>query len=191
LKTDGELVRQVLAGERCAESVRSAEGDLVRRWSARILAFCHARVGNHHAAEDLAQEALLRGLRGLKTLQAPEHFGTWLCAIAVRVCLDWRKAKQSSQVPFSVLDAGGGLAELATAAGSAEERIDHQDDVRRLLEEVQSLSETHREILMLYYYQDVTYQELAEMLGVSAATVNARLTQARAILRERLLATRR
>ena len=186
LKTDGELVRQVLAGE------RMAEGDLVRRWSARILAFCHARVGNHHAAEDLAQEALLRGLRGLKTLQAPEHFGTWLCSIALRVCLDWRKAKQSSQVPFTVLNASGRADELAaTAADTAEANVDRQDDVRRLLEEVDSLAEPLREILMLYYYQDVTYQELAEMLGVSTATVNARLTQARAQLRERLLATRR
>jgi RNA polymerase sigma-70 factor (ECF subfamily) len=184
LTTDGELVRQVLAGDR-----RACE-DLVGRWSARVLAFCHARVGNHHAAEDLAQESLLRGLRGLGTLQAPEQFGTWLCGIAVRVCRDWRKARQSSQVPFTVLN--GSPAELAaTAADAAEERVDRQDEVRRMLEEVESLSQSHREILMLYYYQDVTYQELAEMLGVSAATVNARLTQARAILRERLLATRR
>jgi RNA polymerase sigma-70 factor (ECF subfamily) len=184
LKTDGELVRLALAGER-----RACE-DLVRRWSARILAFCHARVGNYHAAEDLAQESLLRGLRGLATLQAPEQFGTWLCGIALRVCRDWRKAKQSSQVPFTVLS--GPPAELAvTSADAAEEHVDRQDDVRRLLEEVASLPEPHREILMLYYYQDVTYQELARMLGVSTATVNARLTQARALLRERLLATRR
>jgi DNA-directed RNA polymerase specialized sigma24 family protein len=39
---------------------------------------------------------------------------------------------------------------------------------------------------MLYYYQDVTYREAAEMLGVSSATVNARLTKARSLLRERL-----
>ena len=186
LKTDGELVRLVLDGE------RMAEGDLVRRWSARLLAFCHARVGNHHAAEDLAQEALLRGLRGLKTLQSPEHFGTWLCGIALRICLDWRKARQSSQVPFSALGANSRPDEFAaTARDATEANVDQQDDVRHLLKEVESLSESHREILMLYYYQDVTYRELAEMLGVSAATVNARLSQARAILRERLLPARR
>jgi RNA polymerase sigma-70 factor (ECF subfamily) len=186
LKTDGELVRQVLEGE------RTACDDLVRRWSARILAFCHSRVGNHHAAEDLAQESLLRGLRGLRTLQSPEQFGTWLCGIAVRVCRDWRKAKQSSQVPFTVLESNGKSVEIATTApDTAEAGVDQRDDERRLLQEVESLSEQHREIIMLYYYQDVTYRELAEMLGVSTATVNARLTQARAILRERLLATRR
>ena len=186
LKTDGELVRQVLQGQ------RMAEGDLVRRWSARILAFCHARVGNHHAAEDLAQEALLRGLRSLKSLQSPEYFGTWLCGIALRACLDWRKAKQSSQVPFTALDPNGQPDEFAaTAHDAAGAEVDRADEVRRLLEEVESLSDPHREILMLYYYQDVTSRDLAEMLGVSTATVNARLTQARTNLRERLLATRR
>jgi DNA-directed RNA polymerase specialized sigma24 family protein len=44
---------------------------------------------------------------------------------------------------------------------------------------------------MLYYYQDVTYREVATSLGVSAATVNARLTRARALLRERLAGLRR
>ena len=185
MKTDGELVQLVLQGE------RAACDELVQRWSARLLAFCHARVGNHHAAEDLAQEALLRGLRGLRTLQSPEQFGTWLCSIALRVCLDWRKAKQSSQVPFTVLEANGQTDELAiTAHDTAEADVDRSDDVRCLLQEVAALSEQHREILLLYYYQDVTYRDLAEMLGVSTATVNARLTQARAILRERLVATR-
>lgn len=186
VKTDGELVRQVLEGE------RTACDDLVRRWSARILAFCHARVGNHHAAEDLAQEALLRGLRGLRSLKSPERFGTWLCGIAMRVCRDGRKSKQASQVPFTVLDARGRPEDLAcTDEDATEAKVDRLDDVRRLLEEVEGLAEPQREILMLYYYQDVSYRELAEMLGVSTATVNARLTQARAILRERLVATRR
>jgi len=182
LKTDGELVQLVLQGE------RAACDELVRRWSARLLAFCHARVGNHHAAEDLAQEALLRGLRGLRTLQSPEQFGTWLCSIAVRVCLDWRKAKQSSQVPFTVLKNNGPAEEFGTTLpDAAEAEIDKRDEVRCLLQEVAALSEQHREILLLYYYQDVTYRDLAQMLGVSTATVNARLTQARAILRERLV----
>ena len=52
--------------------------------------------------------------------------------------------------------------------------------------EVESLPEQYREVLMLYYYQDVTYDDLAATLGVSAATINARLTKARAMLRERM-----
>lgn len=184
--SDGELVRQALQGD-C-----TAREELVRRWSARLLAFCHVRVGNHHLAEDLAQESLLRGMRGLRTLDSPDNFGTWLCGIAVRVCQDWRKSKHSSQVPFTSLTGDRRPDELAfTGPDVAEAEVDRSDELRRLMAEVEALPEKQREILMLYYYQDVTYHDLAAMLGVSFATINARLTQARAILRERLSGVRR
>src|SRR3954449_3892791 len=89
--TDGELVRQILAGS------TDAYAPLARRWAARVLAVCHARVGRG-AAEDLAQETLLRGLRGLPTLADPEKFGHWLVGIAARTCLDWLKSAKRSEV---------------------------------------------------------------------------------------------
>ena len=184
--SDGDLVRQTWQGN-CA-----AREELVHRWAARLLAFCHARVGNHHLAEDLAQESLLRAMRNLRTLESPENFGTWLCGIAVRVCHDWRKSKQSSQVPFTCLRGDHQPDELAVVScEAAESEIERDEEMRLIMAEVESLPEKHREALMLYYYQDVTYHDLAQMLGVSFATINARLTQARAILRERLASVRR
>jgi RNA polymerase sigma-70 factor (ECF subfamily) len=52
--------------------------------------------------------------------------------------------------------------------------------------EVEALPEIYREVIMLYYYQDVTYHELADLLDVTPAAINVRLTRARALLRERL-----
>ena len=54
--------------------------------------------------------------------------------------------------------------------------------------EVEALPEPLRQAIMLYYYDDISYRELGELLGVSAATINARLTKARSILRQRLTA---
>jgi len=179
--TDGELVRQALRGDRAAGE------DLARRWSARVLAFCHARVGNRHTAEDLAQETLLRGLRGLRSLESPDKFGSWLQGIAAHVCLDWRKSKQTSQVPFTSFAPERRPDELlASTAKTTECEVDDADELRWLMQEVASLSLAHREVLLLYYYHDATYRDLAQWLGVSTATINARLTQARAILRERM-----
>jgi len=182
--SDSELVRRALDGR------TDAYAELARRWSGRVLAICHSRVRHSHAAEDLAQETLLRGLRGLGRLESPDKFGPWLCGIANRVCFDWLKLKQTSQVPFTELSSNGhpdGL--LASAETSVE--VDRADELRRLMQEVESLSDEHREVLMLYYYNDLTYRDLAELMGVSTATVNARLTQARAMLRERLSEARR
>jgi RNA polymerase sigma-70 factor (ECF subfamily) len=146
-------------------------------------------------AEDLAQEALLRGYAGLRTLSEPEKFGSWLHGIAIRACLDWLKAKERTQVTFSDLGAGGsGSAEAAFAGpdpASPSSRIEKEDDVRQLLAEVEALPEEYRTVIMLYYYDDVTYRDIAGMLGVSAATVNLRLTKARALLRRRLSASGR
>jgi RNA polymerase sigma-70 factor (ECF subfamily) len=181
--TDGELVSRALRGD------RGAGDELVDRWAARVLAFCHSRTGDRHAAEDLAQESLLRALRSLHTLDAPEKFGSWLFGIAVRACLDRRKAKQSSQVPFTVLNREGNY-DPPGDGESGVARVERDDELRRLMNEVEALPEKHREALLLYYYQDVTYRDLADMLEISTATVNARLTEARAMLRTRLASTR-
>jgi RNA polymerase sigma-70 factor (ECF subfamily) len=90
-------------------------------------------------------------------------------------------------VPFTTLRAAAPPDDLAaTDADATEGAVDRADDVRQLMDEVARLPEKHREVLLLFYQQDATYQELANLLGVSTATINARLTQARAMLRERM-----
>jgi RNA polymerase sigma-70 factor, ECF subfamily len=178
---DGELVCQTLDGH------SAAYAELARRHAAPVLAVCHARFRCWHAAEDLAQETLLRGLKSLASLTDRDRFGPWLRGIAQRVCLDWLKAKQSSQVPFTSLGSGSAPEELLATDGDAASReVEGADESRRLMECVYALDDECREVLLLYYYQDVTYADLAELLGVSPATINARLTKARAALRERL-----
>ena len=184
--TDGEWVRQALVGE------PAAYGQLARRWAARVLAVCRARVGRA-AAEDLAQEALLRGLRSLPTLADPEKFGPWLVGIAVRTCLDWLKSAQRTEVSLEAMAArdDGSASPVpfpATRDGDARDADDRRERAEQLRREVERLPHAYREVLMLYYFQDGTYRDLAETLGVSPATINARLTKARAMLRSRMMA---
>ena len=173
---DAELVRQTLAGR------REAFAELARRWSARLTAICHAKVRRADVADDLAQETLLRGYRALNTLNDPVKIGSWLMGIALRAALDWLKAKERTTVPFSVL---GENPERGQAA-PPEDAVFLADDRRRLLAEIEDLPEVYRQVVMLYYYDDLTYRDLAALLGVSTATINARLTKARDMLRDRL-----
>ena len=175
--SDADLVRQTLSGE------NRAYEELVRRWAARILAICHGRVGRRDVAEDLTQETLLRGFRHLSTLLEPDKFSSWLCGIAVRTCLDWLKAKERTQVSFSTLSRDGKLDGILERQTAQSRQTEESQD---LLTEIEALPEPYRETLLLYYYDDVTYQDLADLLGVSVATINARLTRARKMLRERL-----
>lgn len=178
--SDAELVRLALAGQ------TEAYAGLVQRWAGRITALCHARVGNAHLADDLAQETLLRGFRALGSLSDPERFGAWLCGIAMRICLDWKKTPKNRQVPFSVLDPERNPENYLTGSDNVNGTLEREEQRQRVLAEVEALPEEYRQVILLYYYEDVTYREVAELLGVSRATVNARLTRARALLRERL-----
>jgi RNA polymerase sigma-70 factor, ECF subfamily len=185
MSSDSDLVRLAQGGQ------LSAYEELVRRWSARVLAVCHAKVRSCHTAEELAQESLLRGLRALGTLEDPAKFGPWLCGIASRVCLDWLKSGQAGQVSLDAMSNGQADSWLAQQGESAEEAACQADDRDRLLAELAMLPEAYREVILMYYYDDVTYQDVATALEVSAATVNARLTKARAMLRERLSSMQR
>lgn len=175
---DGEAVRLALQGNAAAMS------ELAQGWSARVFAFCLARCRNRHVAEDLAQEALLRAIRSLASLECPERFGPWLRGIAIRVFLDWKKARQTSQVPFSTLDSDETVAMLL--AREPDSSVERDDESSWLLREVDSLDEELRETLLLYYAGEMTYAQLAQILEVSPATVNFRLTKARTILRNRM-----
>ena len=180
MMSDGELVRQARAGR-----IEAFE-HLVRQYASRITALCHARVRRADVAEDLAQETFLRGYRALATLADPDKVGAWLFGIAHRACLDWLKAKARTQVPFSALGPDQDPEELLPCNHEPHSDRPGADEVDRLLAEVEALPKDYREVIMLYYYQDLTYRDLAGILGVSPATINARLTKARALLRERL-----
>jgi RNA polymerase sigma-70 factor (ECF subfamily) len=184
--SDAELVRQARAGW------PEAYAELARRWAGRVTALCHARTRRADVADDLAQETLLRGFRALHTLTDPERFGPWLCGIALRASLDWLKCKQNSQVSFSALGPGRHTDEISDGRHPpAGDVAEDADDLRQLMAAVEELPEQYRTVILLYYYDDVTYRDLAQTLGVSAATVNARLTRARALLRTRLTDCRR
>ena len=174
-KPDEKLVLEARDGH------MGAYEELVRRWAPRVLAFCRSRVSNLHVAEDLAQEALLRGHSALGTLSRPASFGAWLRGIALRVCLDWFRSRKRSEVPL-----GDSADRLDDPAAPADADVEHRDQLAALGRAVDTLPEEFREVVMLYYTDDLTYRELSAMLGVSAATINARLTRARALLREKL-----
>jgi RNA polymerase sigma-70 factor (ECF subfamily) len=127
-------------------------------------------------------------MRALPTLAEPEKFGSWVVGIAVRTCLDWLKSPKRGEVSFEALAEarhGSAFEDDAGRRAAGERRV----QAERLTREVERLPQPYREVLMLYYYQSdgCTYRDLAELLGVSAATINARLTKARQMLRSRMM----
>ena len=170
------------------EGERAALGELVRRWAPRVTAICHARLGSadRDAVDELTQESLVRGVAGLGRLSHPAKFGSWLRGIAIRVCMDWlRTTRPGSQ--------SGELGDKDVPddlfADSPSDIVEREDERGQLIAAVEGLPCGYREVVMLFYYQDLSYAEIGATLGVSPATVNARLAKARAALRDKLSRT--
>lgn len=173
---DEQLVQRTVAGD------RAAYGELARRWFRRILALCHSRLACRADAEDVAQETLLRGFQDLGRLQHPEHFGAWLRSIAIHACVDRvRSARlRPSRNGDAVLTVSSAEHPPERTAAAAEEQA-------AVLRHVQSLPEELREVILLHYYDAMTYDDMARWIGVARATVSDRLARGREILRRQLL----
>jgi len=175
--TDGDLVRLVVAGD------TAAYGVLARRWFYRILAFCqsHLYSGRRHDAEDLTQEVLLRGMVDLASLSEPDNYGPWIRGVANHVCADWGRDHKRDQHHLQRLES------QSRHDVDCDSSTDLMNDERELIyQQIATIPSDCREVILLHYYEDLTYDEMARWLGVARATVNERLAKARGLLRIRL-----
>ena len=158
-RSETEMVGAAMAGD--GESFRT----LCETYYGRLVATAYAVVGDHHLAEDAAQETLARACENLPTLKRKEAFGGWLGAICQNVARDMirvRRERLSSEIAADAVDEGRD-GELSTAVWQALER----------------LSETDRKVVMLRYYDHRSYEDIAAFLRVSRGSVNGRLTRAK------------
>jgi len=162
----------VLAGE--TECFRA----LLVRHTTMVRAVIHSMVGRNPIADDLAQEAFLRSFKYLGSLSDHGKYGGWLCGITRRVCLDYLRSKRRPMLSLDEIAEAG--AELAGPEGPT---AGLRDDVH---EAVMNLPDELRQVTLMRYVDRLSYQRMAEMLGVSRATVSARLIQARKLLRDKL-----
>ena len=135
------------------------------------------------AAEDIAQEALLKAYRSIDALRSEPR--AWLLAIVRNAFFDWRRRGDERLV-------GGPIAEaqMAEAADpdqeTAEASLIRRGDVAALRAAIEAVPEPFREALVLRDLEELSYRQVAEITGVPMGTVMSRLARARRMLGERL-----
>jgi len=141
---------------------------------------------NESAAEEVAQESFLRLLTKFDTLREPERFESWLFTIVYRQSQYWIRENRTP-VPIDSLDTLREDDEENPTVIDTEflpaEALEEKEDRELLLRLVDDLPEAQRTALVLYYYDGLSAAEIAEVLQVSASTINKRLYDARASLK--------
>ncbi len=140
-------------------------GELCRRHYAAMVAIGYSILGDHQLAEDAAQESFARALVQLRRLRNKAKFAPWLAAICRNVAKDMvaTKARQINNQHFS--------------RAAADEDADETSRVVR--QAIEQLPVRVKELLILRYYNGLSYDEIGSVLGISKATINGRLTRAK------------
>jgi RNA polymerase sigma-70 factor (ECF subfamily) len=179
------LVRDAQKGDR-----QSMER-LLETFQDRVWRRALYRLGDHDEAWDVTQDVFLICFRKIRQFRGDAQFWTWLARIVDNQVKNrhawWRR--RGKGITFSLQDLGPGDAEDEKAwdppaeQPSPRRQAAAREEMGRLDEAMGQLSEEHREILLLRFADDLSYEEIADALELSLGTVKSRINRARADLR--------
>ncbi len=168
-----DLIGEANAGNRAAFS------ELARRYEDMAFGYALSIVRDFHLAQDVAQEALLSAYFSLARLQEPDAFPGWLKGIVRHHCGRILRKRHFDLVPLQ--DAS----ELVSRAPGVDEHAERREMLASVLAAIDTLPQTQREVMLLFYLREYSQQEVAAFLEVPVTTVNNRLHAARQQLKRR------
>ncbi len=150
--------------------------ELIDQYGNDVLRLCLSYLGDRQLAEDAFQETFLKAWKGMDTFRGDSSLKTWLCTIAVNTCRDllrsnWLRLWKRSKPLEELLDV------------SAPEAAETDTPVRAAIWRLPGM---YREVILLYYDQNLKLKDIAKLLRLSPNTVSTRLNRARKLLANEL-----
>ena len=175
---DEQLIEMALRGE------SSAFRELFDRYRSGAYRVAYRLLGNHEDALDTVQEGFIKAFRALEHFEQRSSFKTWFMRIITNACLDLRRSRAGDPegVGQDVVAIAEAVSEDSRPHGRQEsptERVDFDELRTALNAALKQLSEDHRTVFVLHTEQEMTYREIADLLGINVGTVMSRLFHAR------------
>ncbi len=177
VRSDAEVVASVLGGR------RDDYAALVERYQARLYRYALGMVHEPATAADLVQDTFVRAYTRLGSCHDPARFGAWLFSVLRNRCRDHLREHRRRDVP---LDAEGRYE--YRGAGPAE-HAERAELVRLVGRALQALPQQQREAFLLKHVEDLSYEEMSELLGARIGALKMRVARAREGIRAALSGT--
>ncbi|MBB5032434.1 RNA polymerase sigma factor [Prosthecobacter vanneervenii] len=175
---DAQLVELSLQGD------TRAFGSLVERHQSLICGLAYSACGNVHVSEDLAQETFITAWQQLRNLRERGNIRGWLCGIARHVINNFHRRQQ--RTPTAMAAEIDDATHPASAEPAPDESAIQEQESALLWRTLQTLPETYREPMVLFYRQNESVAAVAESLDISEDAVKQRLARGRAMLAEQV-----
>ena len=178
---DTVLIHQTLSGDDRAFEI------LVGRYQSAVFGWIRQTLPYAEQEEDLAQEVFIEAYFNLNTLREPYKFNGWLKQIARNVCISWLRHQKPSMSYEKLISDNQKREQIEIRSSQTmltpEEQLLAHEAFADLESYIRYLSDSHQEIIRLYYFEGLTYQEISEMLDLSESAIKSRLHRAREQLR--------
>src|SRR4051795_1266865 len=177
--TPDSLIEQCLTGDQAAWEA------IVRQHWRKVFNVAYKFVGKHDEAEDLTQDIFLKIFKALGTFDRRANFQTWIISISRNLCIDhYRSVRKERQTIARDVDS----TELqpATTERGPYAQAEHQDLRAQLRVALEALPITLRTAVVLRDLQELSYQEIADRLGLPEGTVKSRINRGRIELAHQL-----
>jgi RNA polymerase sigma-70 factor (ECF subfamily) len=171
--SDAAIVEKVLAGD------ADAFATLVERYKDAVQNLAYRMLGNVTEAEDVTQEVFVRAYTQLATYKPAHKFSTWLLSIASHLSIDQLRRRRFLALPLEDVPFLEWITDLGTGPEQSALEGEQHDEIQRYL---QRLPGKYRAVIVLRYWYDLSYEEIAQMLRLTPALVKARLHRARELL---------
>lgn len=175
--TDEEIVNLILKGN------GHIFEEIVKRYDKKIYNIAFRFTGNKQDSLDITQEILLKAYNSLKKYNSKYKFSSWILKITTNYCLDIKKKKEVETISLDIAVTKG-------EALSAEKVFIDTEDKKLIDECIRNLPHDYKIIIELYHKQNLSYQEIADILKLPMTKVKNRLYRARIILKDKLKSLR-
>jgi len=177
--TPDSLIEQCLSGDQAAWET------IVRQNWRKVFNVAYKFVGKHDEAEDLTQDIFLKIFKALNTFDRRANFQTWIISISRNLCIDhYRSVRKERQTIAREVDTTD--LQPASRERTPYALAEHQDLPAQLKQALETLPNTLRTAVVLRDLQELSYQEIADHLGLPEGTVKSRINRGRLELARQL-----
>lgn len=166
-----------------------AIGIIMDKYGDEVKRLVYTYVKSYADTEDVTQEIFVTVYRKLSSFQGNSSFRTWLYAIAINKCKDHLKSWQYRNKKLKEKLLRANKINL-TGTDSPEVQLLKQNETNQLFNQIMALSVKYREVIILFYFRDLSTKEISNILNVKEATVRTRLSRGRESLKKLLLEER-
>lgn len=164
--------------------------DLMTRlmpYRGRLYRLALAQLRNTTDAEDAVQEALIKAGRSAASFRSESSEYTWVVRILINHCHDMQRKvsrRQKREVAGDLIEQKS--SQIADPRASAQQNIELSDMSRHLMDAVQELGQNYKPLILMRYFENMNYEDIAAALNINLGTVKSRMNQAKNLLRAKL-----